>query len=152
MATIDSDRIVTVLLPEDEYPHEADDAENYNESNVDYEGRVCLLDDPSEIADPRTAFRENPMVEATVQLDYRGVSPMYGGKPQHADGRELEDAGGFAKAHYEQHCSVTGTITVGDEAMDIDGLACGTSHGGRGSGKPSAGTDGCPWSSPMTSP
>lgn len=189
----DSDRIVTVLLPEDEYTHEPDEAENYNESmylnafdlglggggwfrlgnrvnegyaemsvcvylpdgrvgfmfdrptiasnaemsagglritvvepfehlTVDYDGRVCLLDDPAQMADPRKAFGENPMVETTVHLDYRGVSPMYGGKPQYADGRELEDVGGFAKAHYEQHCSVTGTITVGDEVMDIDGL------------------------------
>ena len=28
----------------------------------------------------------------------------------------------FAKAHYEQHCAVTGTIVVGDEVVDLDGL------------------------------
>ena len=56
---------------------------------------------------------------------------MYGGKPQYADGREIEVEPGksFAKAHYEQHCSVTGTITVGADSsdragtvMEIDGL------------------------------
>jgi len=198
----DPDEIVVVLEPADEYTHEPDDAENYNESmylnafdlglqgggwfrlgnrvnegyaemtvclylpdgrvgfiydrpkidnndamsaggltisvvepfehlTVEYTGRVCLLDDPSQMADPRTAFRNNPMVDCTVSLDYRAVSPMYGGKPQYADGREIEVEPGksFAKAHYEQHCSVTGTITVGaadDEStgtvMEIDGL------------------------------
>ncbi len=180
-----SDEIVTVLLPEDEYTHVPDAAENYNESmylnafdlgleaggwfrlgnrvhegyaemsvclylpdgrvgfmfgrpkidsndsmdagglridvvepfehlTVTYDGTVCLLDDPAAMADPRTAFRENPIVGCSVHLDYRGVSPMYGGKPQYADGRELEVEPGksFAKAHYEQHCAVTGTIVI----------------------------------------
>ena len=98
--------------------------EPFEHLTVRYEGKVCLLDDPSEMADPRTAFRNNPMVECTVDLDYRGVSPMYGGKPQYADGREIpvEPGTSFAKAHYEQHCAATGTITVGDTVMDIDGL------------------------------
>jgi hypothetical protein len=196
-----ANRIVTVLEPEDEYTHEPDAAENYNESMylnafdlglqaggwfrlgnrvneghaemsvciylpdgrvgfmydrpkidnndemragglsitvvepfehlaVRYEGRVCLLDNPGDMANPREAFRNNPMVECSVSLDYRGVSPMYGGKPQYADGRDIEVAAekSFAKAHYEQHCSVTGTITVADPeggsgtVMEIDGL------------------------------
>ena len=190
-----TDEIVTVLLPEDEYPHVPDEASNYNESmylnafdlsqelggwfrlgnrvnegyaemsvctylpggrvgfmfdrpkittndemragglhiqvhepfahlSVEYEGRLCVLDDPSEMADPRTAFRENPIVDASVHIDWHGVSPMFGGKPQYADGRELpsESQSSFAKAHYEQHCRTTGTITVGDEAITIDGL------------------------------
>ena len=105
--------------------------EPFEHLTVEYSGRVCLLDDPSQMADPRTAFRNNPMVDCTVSLDYRGVSPMYGGKPQYADGREVEVEAGksFAKAHYEQHCSVTGTITVGaadgestGTVMEIDGL------------------------------
>ena len=189
------DRIVTVLLAEDEYPHQPDDAENYNESmyfnafdleqraggwfrlgnrvnegyaemsvciylpdgrvgfmfdrpritsnaqmdagglridvhqpfehlSVHYEGKVCLLDDPGEMANPREAFANNPRVPCTVDIDWRGVSPMYGGKPQYADGRELEQAAGssFAKAHYEQHCRASGSIVVGDEVLQIDGF------------------------------
>jgi hypothetical protein len=63
-------------------------------------------------------------VECEVDLDYRGVSPMYGGKPQYEDGTELEVEAekSFAKAHYEQHCAVTGTIRVGEETIDMDGL------------------------------
>ena len=188
-------KVVTVLLPEDEYPHEPDAAENYNESmylnafdaerevggwfrlgnrvnqgyaelsvciylpggrvgftfarppietnermeagglsitvvepfehlQVRYRGKVCLLDEPRQMAEPRVALKENPWVECEVDLDYRGVSPMYGGKPQYEDGTELEiDAErSFAKAHYEQHCAVSGTIRVGDETIDLDGL------------------------------
>ena len=197
----DFDRIVTVLLPEDEYTHTPDAAENYNESmylnafdlglqtggwfrlgnrvnegyaemsvciylpdgsvgfmfdrpkidtnaemsaggltfdvvepfkhlQVTYEGRVCLLADPSQMVDPRAAFRDNPLVDCRVALDYRGVSPMYGGKPQYADGREIEVEPGtsFAKAHYEQHCAVSGSITVASTdsgpgtRLDVNGL------------------------------
>ena len=198
-ADADPDRIVMVLDPADEYPHQPDEAENYNESmylngfdlasetggwfrlgnrvnegyaemsvclylpggrvafmydrpaissndamdaggltievvepfehlTIRYRGKVCLLDDPSEMADPRTAFRSNPIVACEVDLDFRGVSPMYGGKPQHADGREVETLNGFAKAHYEQHGTVTGTIAVDDPdggdgtVVELDGL------------------------------
>ena len=92
---------------------------------VRYEGKVCLLDEPGQMADPRTAFKENPWVECEVDLDFRGTSPMYGGKPVYEDdGSELEidPEKSFAKAHYEQHCAVTGTIRVGDETIDMDGL------------------------------
>ena len=91
---------------------------------VRYDGKVCLLDEPRQMADPRAAFEQNPWVECQVDLDFRGVSPMYGGKPQYEDGTEIEvdPEKSFAKAHYEQHCAVTGTIRVGDEVLDIDGL------------------------------
>ena len=35
---------------------------------------------------------------------------------------EVDAEQSFAKAHYEQHCAVTGTIRVGDEVLVIDGL------------------------------
>lgn len=91
---------------------------------VAYEGKVCLLEEPRQMADPRTAFSENPSVDCSVSLDVRGISPMYGGRPVNPDGSEVEvDAEtSFAKAHYEQHTAVTGTITVGDEVIDMDGL------------------------------
>ena len=188
-------RVITVLEPEDEYPHEPDEASNYNESmylnafdprqgaggwfrignrvnegyaemtvcvylpdgrigftygrpaidandamdagglridvvepfehlRVSYDGAVCLLDDPSEMADPRQAFRDNPQVPCAVELDIRGASPMYGGKPVYEDGTEIEQdpRKSFAKAHYEQHTTSTGSITVGQEVLDIDGI------------------------------
>lgn len=188
-------RIVTVLEPHDEYPHEPDAAANYNESmylnafdvaqevggwfrlgnrpnegyaemtvciylpggrvgflygrpgiegntemragglhievvspfehlRVTYEGDVCLLDEPGQMADPRRAFRENPMVACSVELDFCGVSPMYGGQQRYEDGAvlEVDPEKSFAKAHYEQHMAVTGTIDVNGEVLVLDGL------------------------------
>jgi hypothetical protein len=188
-------RVITVLEPQDEYPHEPDEASNYNESmylnvfdatqeigawfrlgnrvnegyaemsvciylpggrvgflfgrprittnevmdagglridvvtpferlDLSFDGEVCLLDDPLQMADPRRAFKENPMVPCSVRLEFRGISPMYGGRPVNADGTEIENdaMNSFAKAHYEQHVAATGTITVDDEAIEIDGL------------------------------
>lgn len=91
---------------------------------VTYEGRLCLLDDPTEMAEPRRAFRTNPLVDAAVELDVRGVSPILGGRPVLPDGSEptVDAEQGFARAHYEQHCRVTGTIRVGDEVLPLDGL------------------------------
>lgn len=98
--------------------------EPFEHLKVTFDGKICVLDEPGQMADPRTAFENNPWVDCEVDLDYRAVSPMYGGKPQYEDGTELEvDAEkSFAKAHYEQHCAVTGTIRVGDEVIDLDGL------------------------------
>jgi hypothetical protein len=63
-------------------------------------------------------------VPARVVLDFRGVSPVWGGKPVQADGTEIEvdPTKSFASAHYEQHMAVTGTIAVGDEEITLDGL------------------------------
>lgn len=191
----DADDLITVLDPEDEFPHEPGDASNYNESmylnafdlarevggwfrlgnrvnegyaemtvclylpggrvgfmyarprietnermaaggldievvepfeqlTVTYEGEVCLLDEPREMADPRRAFRENPAVACRVELDVRGISPMYGGRRVHSDGSEpeLDPEKSFAKAHYEQHVASRGTIAIGDETVELDGL------------------------------
>jgi len=91
---------------------------------ISYDGKVVVLDEPEQMTNPREAFRENPTVECRVRLDVHGVSPMYGGKPQYADGTELENdaQNSFAKAHYEQHTRVTGSIEVGDEVWDMNGL------------------------------
>ena len=192
---MEQDETRMVLEPEDEYPHEPDEATNYNESmyvnafdlrqevggwfrlgnrvnegyaemtvcvylpggrvgfmyarpeietnermaaggmeievvepfehlRLTYEGRLCLLDEPREMADPRRAFKDNPHVACSIDLDLRGVSPMYGGKPVRADGSEIEvDAErSFAKAHYEQHIAATGTVQVGETTIELDGL------------------------------
>jgi hypothetical protein len=89
-----------------------------------YDGKVALLTDPLEMADPRKAFTENPFVDAHVELTHTAVSPMYGGEPVNDDGSALSDdhSGGFARGHYEQHMAVSGTIRVGDEEWNVDGF------------------------------
>lgn len=89
-----------------------------------YDGKVVLLEDPLQMADPRAAFKENPWVDAAVHLSYRGLSPIFGGEPVADDGEALaadDPMGGFARGHYEQHVGANGTVTVGDESWDLDG-------------------------------
>ncbi len=98
--------------------------EPFEHLTIAYDGRLCLLDDPRQMADPRNAFKNNPMVECEARLEVTGVSPMYGGLPQYEDGSPIEtDAeNSFAKAHYEQHTAVNGTIVVGEETITLDGF------------------------------
>lgn len=87
--------------------------------DVSYTGKVVLLDDPLQMADPKTAFTENPYAECEVRLQYSGVSTMFGGEPDTPHEKPGEE---FAKGHYEQLIAGTGTIRVGDEEWAIDGF------------------------------
>jgi hypothetical protein len=97
--------------------------EPFKKLHVTYDGKICLLERPFEMANPSQAFRNNPIVPCKVDLDYTGVAPMFGGKMVHADGSEIEiDAEkSFAKAHYEQHMAAQGTIEIGEERFDVSG-------------------------------
>lgn len=98
--------------------------EPFKRLKVTYEGKALLLARPHEMADPRAAYKANPQVACRVDLDFEGVSPMYGGETVKADGSplEIDPEKSFAKAHYEQHCAARGAITVGDAQFDIDGF------------------------------
>ncbi|MDO9337111.1 MAG: hypothetical protein Q7T61_11975 [Caulobacter sp.] len=97
--------------------------EPFKHLKVRYSGEILLLARPGEMANPKAAFRDNPRVPCTVELDYEGVSPMFGGEAVREDGSALEvdPEKSFAKAHYEQHCAARGTFTVGEERFEIDG-------------------------------
>lgn len=98
--------------------------EPFEALETSYSGKVVLLEDPLAMADPATAFKENPSVDAAVRLSYRGLSPMFGGEPVGDDGEPLagdDPMGGFARGHYEQHVGATGTVAVGDESWALDG-------------------------------
>ncbi len=72
------------------------------------------------------------MVECTVSLDYRAVSPMYGGKPQYADGREIEVEPGKSLRQGALRTALFGgparlqseptAVTVPGRSWEIDGL------------------------------
>lgn len=96
----------------------------FEELGVHYAGPAILLDDPSVLTDPRRAFKESEWTEALVRLDYRGLSPMYGGEPEANDEESLLEPAPeqqFAKGHYEQHVGARGAVTVGEETWAIDG-------------------------------
>jgi hypothetical protein len=97
--------------------------EPFKRLRLTYEGKVCLMPRPFDMADPSKAFRENPQVPCRIELEYEGDSPMYGGETVRADGvpLEIDPEKSFAKAHYEQHVSAKGRFIVGDETFEIDG-------------------------------
>ena len=95
----------------------------FEELRTSYRGKICMLDEPLQMADPRKAFTDNPWAECEVEFTHRGVSPMFGGEPVQDDGSPLPEdhSGGFARGHYEQHMSVRGTIRVGDDEWVLEG-------------------------------
>ena len=48
---------------------------------LSYDGKMLLLKNPNEMARPRKAFTENPLVDCKVDLVYAGVAPVSGGRP-----------------------------------------------------------------------
>lgn len=99
--------------------------EPFRALDVAYGGRVTVLRDPAQMADPKKAFASNPSVDCTVALRFSNLSPVFGGEPENDDGTPwMENAGdesGFARGHYEQHVRAVGTITLGDRTLTIDG-------------------------------
>jgi hypothetical protein len=92
--------------------------EPFKRIDVSYTGKVVILDDPLQMADPKKAFTENPYAECEVRIEYSGVSAMFGGEPDEPHEKPGEE---FAKGHYEQLIAGTGTIRVGDEEWAVDG-------------------------------
>jgi len=86
-----------------------------------YEGEALELAEPRAMADPRRAFRESPRRRVSLDLVHDAVGPMYGGRADREErGRSAESQ--FAKAHYEQHMRVRGTLRLGDEEHAIAGF------------------------------
>jgi hypothetical protein len=81
-----------------------------------YGGSVVYLADPRTMSDPGRAFKENPHRRLRLDLVHEGVGPIYGHVGKEGDGND------FARAHYEQHMRVTGTLVVDDgEPTRIEG-------------------------------
>jgi hypothetical protein len=81
-----------------------------------FDGTVVYLKDPREMRDPGAAFKENPHKRLRLDLVHEGCGPIYG---HVADANSGND---FARAHYEQHMRIHGTIQVDDDpAVEITG-------------------------------
>jgi hypothetical protein len=90
---------------------------------VTYDGPVCLLERPREMADPSRAFRENPTIECRMVLLHTPASPPVGGAVVRADGTPLplDPNKGFGRAHYEQFMAAEGTLQIGSEKFALRG-------------------------------
>ena len=110
--------------------HEAHDAGGlrfevlapYEKHHVTYDGKVCVLTRPREMADPKSAFNDNPHAHCTVDLALTAVGRPWGGEPEWEEGEErpaLDPEKMFARGHTEQHMAITGTVAIGDETFAI---------------------------------
>jgi len=84
-----------------------------------FDGRCVLMDEPRDMKDPRKAFKDNPKLPVRFDLVHQAAGPLYGHKNEDLDGESAEDS--FAKAHFEQHMHVTGSVQVGDDVYEVDG-------------------------------
>jgi len=81
-----------------------------------YDGSAVYLEDPRAMSDPRKAFTENPHKQIRLDLVHEGCGPIYGHVGKAGDGND------FARAHYEQHMRVSGTLAIeGAAAIQLDG-------------------------------
>ena len=98
--------------------------EPFKRVTVRYRGKLCVMVNPKDMADPAYAFKNNPVMEAQIDLEYEGVSPMFGGEPVNEDGSKIQQKAeeSFARGHYEQHMAGKGSITVAGQHFAIDGL------------------------------
>ena len=122
-----------------------DVVEPFKKLKVTYDGKACVMAQPFDMAEPSKAFRENPTVDCKVELDYEGVSPMYGGETVREDGKpiEIDPEKSFAKAHYEQHMAAKGTLHHRRRNVSRSkASACATRAGGRATGRRSTGIAG----------
>lgn len=89
--------------------------------SVAYVGKVVVLRDPYQMRDPREAFKNNPFAECEVRLDFRGQgrASMFGGEPDEPHERPEEQ---FARGHYEQLVTGSGSLRVGDEEFAVSGF------------------------------
>ena len=81
-----------------------------------YDGSAVYLKDPRAMADPGKAFGESPQRRLKLDLVHYGVGPIYGHVGRSDDGND------FARAHYEQHTRVSGTLQCDDDQpIRLDG-------------------------------
>lgn len=90
---------------------------------VTYEGGLCLLERPEEMADPSRAFRENPIVPARMEIEHSAASQCPGGEVMQADGTPLpiDPEKTFGKAHFDQQTFGSGFLELDGRRFELHG-------------------------------
>lgn len=83
-----------------------------------YQGSAVYLTDATQLTDPREAFKNNPHKRVKLDLTHDAIAPLYGSTGRNRKVVDHEEE--FAKAHYEQHMRIAGTIALDDEVIDIN--------------------------------
>lgn len=85
-----------------------------------YKGSAVYLTEPTQMADPSRAFRDNPRKRLELDLVHEAVGPVYGSRGDDRGTKHLGQE--FARAHYEQHMRATGTLGIDGKMTEIEGL------------------------------
>jgi hypothetical protein len=85
-----------------------------------FAGTLVELAEPRDMADPKAAFEGNPKKKVSFDLVHEAVGPLYGSKSEKKADEDHEQS--FARAHFEQHMHVTGSLSIEDERFAIDGF------------------------------
>jgi hypothetical protein len=85
-----------------------------------FDGTLVELVEPRDMADPKAAFEGNPKKKASFDLTHEAVGPLYGSKAEKKADEDAEQS--FARAHFEQHMRVTGSLTLDGKRQEIDGF------------------------------
>lgn len=85
-----------------------------------FEGRLLELAEPRAMADPKAAFEGSPKKPVAFDLAHEAVGPLYGHKAEKRADEDAEQS--FARAHFEQHMRVTGSLEIDGERLAISGF------------------------------
>jgi hypothetical protein len=91
--------------------------EPFKHLRVSYDGDAVYLAQPLALEDPKQAFTTNPHRSVQLQLDYYGLSPMYGGETDFSGSGMV-----FAKGHTEQHVKAVGQISIDGTTTALNAL------------------------------
>lgn len=98
--------------------------EPFKTLKVRYTGPAVLLENPQDMDNPKAAFSNNPKIDASAEITFTGMTPVYGGEAVDENGTPIEEDPdeSFARGHYEQHMTGTGTVTIGEERIELNGF------------------------------
>lgn len=101
-----------------------DVVEPFKTLTLKYEGKAVLLDDPQQMEDPKKAFANNPTVNVSADLQFTGMTPVYGGEAVDENGQPIEEDPdeSFARGHYEQHMKGEGNVCIDGTPFALSGF------------------------------
>jgi hypothetical protein len=92
------------------------------EMRVTFDGEGHRLAQGIDLADPKQAFNTSPVVPISLSLDYTTIALHGMGETEDASGGLAGGHEAIAVGHYQGPCRVKGSVTVGEEKFDVDGI------------------------------
>jgi hypothetical protein len=97
--------------------------EPFKRLRVRYQGELLLMKNPRDMANASVAFKTNPKRHALIELEFEGISPMFGGEVVRIDGTPyiIDPEKSTSRGHTEQNMVASGGITVDGRRFALDG-------------------------------